>query len=103
MKEIMNVLEYEVIKWEELPEAWKKENALLELEQLLQKSWTERTIFYWDEETERNQKFIDFNRADGIKIQNYVGSLLFKGEQLNIFPKLFQKESPKERTKLEKY
>lgn len=101
MKEIMNVLEYEVIKWEELPEAWKKENALLELEQLLQKSWTERTIFYWDEETERNQKFIDFNRADGIKIQNYVGSLLFKGEQLNIFPKLFQKESPKERTKLE--
>lgn len=101
MKVAMNVLEYEIIKRTELPEEWQRESVLIELEQFLQKSWTERTIFYWDEETERTQRFIDFNRLDGIKIQNYIGSVLFKGEQLNIFPKLFQNESSKERTKLE--
>lgn len=101
MKVRMNVLEYEIIKREELPAAWQTETARNELEQFLQESWKERTIFYSDEETERNQRFIDFNRLDGIKIQNYIGSILFKGEQLNIFPKLFQYELSKERMQLD--
>ncbi|MCI6676123.1 MAG: hypothetical protein MSG78_04340 [Clostridiales bacterium] len=88
----MNGFEFEIIQTVQLPKAWQQKEAQKQLQQFLQRSWQERTIFYFDEETGTQQKFIDFDRRDGIKLQNYIGSISFLGEEMTIFPKLFQIE-----------
>ncbi len=89
----MNGLEYEKIKIEQLPKSWQSETALRNFQNFLQSSWQERKIFYSDGQGTTNQQFINFEQKDCIKLQNYIGSIVFQGEQLNIFPKLFQNKN----------
>lgn len=39
------------------------------------------------------QQFIAFIGQRGIKTKNYIGTIVFKGEQINIFPKMFREDA----------
>ncbi len=87
---MINAYEFQTIKTAQLPDVWKEPGALNELEKFLQGNWEQRGIFYSDMETSSRQQFIDFDRRDGFKTQKYIGTISFRGEQLNIFPKIYK-------------
>ena len=89
---MVNGFEFSKIKVKRLPEVWQEEGALEELETFLQENWQQRSIFYSDGHVTSRQQFIDFDKRDAIKLQNYIGTIIFKGEQLNIFPKIFKED-----------
>ncbi len=89
---MINGFEFSKIKMEKLPKSWQEEGALKELESFLQENWQQRSIFYTDRQITSRQQFIDFDKKDAIKLQNYIGTIIFKGEQLNIFPKIFKED-----------
>jgi len=89
---MINGFEFKKIKTNKLPLAWQDEGALIQLEKFLQENWEQRAIFYSDGQVTSRQQFIDFDKRDGIKLQNYIGTIVFKGEQLNIFPKVFKED-----------
>lgn len=86
-----NCFEYTRIrKNKNFPEKWKNEETLKKLELFLQSCWNQRSTFYNDGSYKGTQQFIDFDYKDCIKTQNYIGTIMFEGEQLNIFPKVFK-------------
>lgn len=89
---MINGFEFTRIKTRNLPEAWQEDGALADLEKFLQDNWQQRSVFYEDGQVTSRQQFIDFDRRDGIKLQNYIGTIIFRGEQLNIFPKIFKED-----------
>jgi len=89
---MINGFEFERIRRTRLPQSWQEDGALEDLQEFLQKNWQQRSIFYSDGFYTSNQQFIDFDRKDAIKLQNYVGTIVFRGEQLNIFPKVFKED-----------
>lgn len=89
---MINSYEHRRIRLSKLPALWQEDGALDQLEKFLQDNWEQRSIFYADGEVTSRQQFIDFDRRDGIKLQNYIGTIVFKGEQLNIFPKVFKED-----------
>ena len=58
----------------------------------LQENWEQRSVFYEDGEVTSQQQFIDFTGKQGIRTKKYIGTIVFKGEQLNIYPKVFSTE-----------
>ena len=89
---ILNKYEYSSIKNKKLPNSWQEQRELDELERFLQENWEQRGIFYDDGEVSSKQQFLKFLKHGGIKTQKYVGTIVFNGEQLNIFPKVFKTE-----------
>lgn len=89
---MINCFEFSPIKTKKLPQSWQEHGALEELEKFLQSNWEQRSVFYSDGYVTSRQQFIDFDRRNGIKVQNYIGTIIFKGEQLNIFPKVFKED-----------
>ena len=89
---MINGFEFSKIKLNKLPKSWQEEGAMEELESFLQENWQQRSIFYSDRQITSRQQFIDFDKKDAIKLQNYIGTITFKGEQLNIFPKIFKED-----------
>lgn len=89
---MINAFEFQALKTAQLPKSWQASGVLDELERFLQRSWEQRGIFYFDRETGSRQQFIDFDRKDGFKTQNYIGTISFRGEQLNIFPKIYRED-----------
>lgn len=89
---MVNCFEFSPIKNKNLPPSWQEYGVLEDLEKFLQSNWEQRSIFYTDGYVSSRQQFIDFDRRDGIKVQNYIGTIVFKGEQLNIFPKVFKED-----------
>lgn len=87
---MINSFEHKKIKTKKLPQCWQEEGVLEQLEKFLQDNWEQRSIFYTDGHVTSRQQFIDFDVKDGIKLQNYIGTIIFMGEQLNIFPKVFK-------------
>lgn len=87
---MINSFEHKKIKTSKLPQAWQADGVLDQLEKFLQENWEQRSIFYTDGQVTSRQQFIDFDKKDGIKLQNYIGTIIYKGEQLNIFPKVFK-------------
>lgn len=87
---MINSYEHRKIRTSKLPVSWQDDGALDQLEKFLQDNWEQRSIFYADGQVTSRQQFIDFDVRDGIKLQNYIGTIIFKGEQLNIFPKVFK-------------
>jgi len=88
-----NVFEEKTIRNANLPEAWQSQTALDELAQFLQLNWEQRAVFYEDGKIESRQQFLTFLGQKAIKTNNYIGTIVFKGEQLNIFPKMFRLDS----------
>lgn len=71
-----------------LPFSWQSQKALTELEEFLQYNWEQRAVFYEDGRVESRQQFLGFIGQQGIRTKNYIGTIVFKGEQLNIYPKV---------------
>lgn len=89
---ILNRYEYTRIANTKLPPAWQSQAALDELSEFLQQNWEQRSVFYNDEDVKTQQQFLDFTGQKGIRTKKYVGTIVFKGEQLNIYPKVFSTE-----------
>lgn len=87
-----NCFEHKILRKSsnEFPNKWKDEKTLKNLESFLQSCWNQRSTFYDDGSYKGIQQFIDFDINNGIKTQNYIGTIMFEGEQLNIFPKVFK-------------
>jgi len=71
---MVNGYEFSSIKTKNLPHSWQEEESLAELEKFLQANWEQRSIFYSDGYITSRQQFIDFDRRDGIKLKNYIGT-----------------------------
>ncbi len=88
---ILSKYEYSLIKTKELPEEWQSESDLDELQVFLQKNWEQRSVFYDDREIKSQQQFLKIGHKK-IDTTKYVGTIVFKGQQLNIYPRVFAEE-----------
>jgi 5-methylcytosine-specific restriction enzyme subunit McrC len=82
--------EHNFIKLEDLPTSWRSEKNIAALEQFLQLSWDQRSVLYLDQETTKKQLFLDFDHRAGVKTRNYIGTIVYNGERLDIFPKIYR-------------
>lgn len=87
---ILNYYENKIIKNASLPAEWKSQESLDELLNFLQSNWEQRAIFYDDGKVNSKQQFLDFIGQKSIRTKDYVGTIAYKGHQLNIFPKVFK-------------
>lgn len=87
---IINCFEESKITNKKLPESWKSLDALEDLEIFLQQNWENRSIFFTDKEIKSQQQYLGFLSHKSIRTNNYIGTIVYKGEQLNIFPKMFE-------------
>ena len=94
----MDVYEESKIKNIELPERWRSQQALDELEAFLQQNWQQRSVLYEDKEINSKQQFLNFFSHGWIGTNNYIGTITFLGEQLNIYPKVFKRSKNNEDT-----
>jgi|GEM_PF-776985 len=86
-----NLFEESAIKHSKLPIAWQDASVRAELEEFLQQNWNNRSVFYDDSEfyPSSRQQFLQFN-SNSIEANNYIGTIIFRGQQLNIYPKIFK-------------
>ena len=89
---ILNFFEESLIRNDKLPMEWRDQNSLNELSDFLQNNWEQRNVFYNDEVVTSKQQFISFAGNGGIRTNEYIGTIAFKGHQLNIFPKIFRED-----------
>ncbi len=89
---ILNYFEESSIKNKYLPAEWQEQNSLDELAEFLQYNWEQRSIFYDDEKSSGKQQFVGFSGKKGLRTNNYIGTIVFRGQQLNIFPKVFRED-----------
>jgi len=87
---ILNYYENSLIRNSLLPTEWQSQTALDELLDFLQVNWEQKGIFYDDGNVSSKQAFLEFTGSKGIKTANYIGTIAYKGHQLNIFPKVFK-------------
>lgn len=90
MATIINQFEEKDIKKSKLPIEWQSESAQIELEEFLQENWDQRKSLYDDGENYKKQQFLGFKAHGKLRTNEYVGTIVFKGQQLNIFPKMFR-------------
>lgn len=88
----MDRYEYSKISNAKLPSSWQSQIALDELADFLQQNWEQRSVFYEDGEVKSRQQFVEFIGSGGIRTKKYIGTIVFKGEQLNIYPRVFSTE-----------
>lgn len=86
---MLNAKEYERLSYEELPQVW-LDDDLESFEEFLQRNWDARYSLYSDKDKSTKQQFVDFDKKNAIKLNKYIGTINFKGEQLNIFPKIYE-------------
>jgi 5-methylcytosine-specific restriction endonuclease McrBC regulatory subunit McrC len=89
---VLDRYEYSKIPNDKLPSSWQSQTALDELADFLQQNWEQRSVFYEDGEVTSGQQFLDFIGSGGIRTKKYIGTIVFKGEQLNIYPRVFSTE-----------
>ena len=87
---ILSCYEESKISNKNLPEEWKVQSVLDELEIFLQQNWEHRSVFYAEKTVTSKQQFLEFIAHQGIRTKNYIGTIVFRGEQLNIYPKMFR-------------
>ncbi len=92
MSTILNCFEETLIKNDKLPSEWRSQGSLDGLLAFLQSNWEQRTSLFDDAQTTTSQQYLQFTGQKGIRTQNYVGTIVFKGQKLNIFPKVFRED-----------
>ena len=90
---ILHQYEETAMKNAALPPGWRSEARLEELEEFLQQNWDQRSVFYDDRHFETKQQFLGFTSHRGLRTKKYIGTIVFAGEQLNIYPKVFRTEA----------
>ena len=90
---ILSRFEETAIKNSYLPPSWRSQRGLEELEDFLQHNWDQRAVFYNDGRVDTKQQFLAFMGKGGVRTKNYIGTIAFAGEQLNIYPKMFRAEA----------
>ena len=58
---MINGFEFQKININQLPQEWKNNETLYDLEKFLQANWEQRRIFYDDNYVTTRQQFIDFD------------------------------------------
>ena len=89
---VLNCFEESQIKNKRLPQEWQDQSSLDELAEFLQLNWEQRSVFYDDGEISSHQQYLGFTGSKGIRTNNYIGTIVFRGQQLNIFPKVFRED-----------
>lgn len=89
---VLNCYEESAIKNKKLPQEWQDQSSLDELAEFLQLNWEQRAVFFDDGEISSRQQYIGFTGHKGIRTNSYIGTIAFRGQQLNIFPKVFREE-----------
>ncbi len=89
---VLDRYEYSKIANAKLPNTWQSQSSLNELEAFLQQNWEQRAVFYEDGQVKSQQQFLDFLGAGAVRTKKYIGTIVFKGEQLNIYPRVFSTE-----------
>ena len=92
-RQILNKFEESTIKNKYLPVEWQEQSALDELSDFLQSNWEQRSVFYEDGEVSSRQQYLGFTGQRGLRTNNYIGTVAFKGQQINIFPKVFREDA----------
>ena len=92
MSTTLNYFEETTIKNHKLPSEWQSQEALDGLLAFLQSNWEQRTSLFDDGQTTTSQQYLQFTGQKGIRTQNYVGTIVFRGQKLNIFPKVFRED-----------
>lgn len=87
---VLNRYEESRISNRKLPKSWQTQKSLDELEEFLQHNWEQRSVFYQEKKVKSKQQFLEFRGHQGVRTQNYIGTVVYKGEQLNIYPKMFR-------------
>ena len=74
----------------DLPISWNEPDTRKELLAFLQENWDQRDALFDDANKSSYQQFLTQGKQ-GILLRanNYIGTICFKGETLNIFPKVF--------------
>ena len=91
-KKTLNRFEESTIKNKYLPVEWQDQSSLDELADFLQSNWEQRSVFYEDGEVSSRQQYLSFTGQKGLRTNNYIGTIAFKGHQVNIFPKVFRED-----------
>lgn len=86
----LNRFEESTIKNKHLPVEWQEQTSLDELAEFLQLNWEQRSVFYDDGKISSRQQYLSFVGHKTVRTNNYIGTIAFKGQQLNIFPKIFR-------------
>ncbi len=86
----LNCFEESLIKKSKLPFEWQSQETQDDLLTFLQSNWEQRSAFFNDENISTKQQFLDFKSGQNIRTNNYVGTIVFNGHQINIFPKVFK-------------
>ncbi|MDE6001562.1 MAG: McrC family protein [Clostridia bacterium] len=94
----LNYYEESKISNGKLPVEWQSQASLDELATFLQLNWEQRAVFYDDGLVTSRQQFLGFTGQKGLRTQNYIGTIVFRGQQLNIFPKVFRTERDRNET-----
>jgi len=89
---VLNRYEESKISNHKLPASWQSQRAQEELEEFLQRNWEQRFVFYDDGKVQSKQQFLSFLGHQDIRTKNYIGTIVFNGEQLNIYPKMFRED-----------
>ena len=89
---MLNYFEETKIKNKSLPEEWQSQSSLIEFEEFLQSNWDQRQAFYNDDNLHTKQQFLDFLGQGSIRTKNYIGTVVFIVQQINIFPKVFRED-----------
>ncbi len=89
---VRNCYEYTIISHKDLPQEWQHQAVLDDFESFLQQNWEQRAVFYEDGDIVSKQQFLEFLSHGRVKSKNYIGTIIFRGVELNIFPKMFRSD-----------
>lgn len=98
----LNFFEESIIDNDDLPSEWRSQEALDGLSEFLESNWKERASLFGDGNKASGQQFLSFLSQKRIRTQDYVGTIAYKGQKINVFPKVFrQNYSNDDKSKLE--
>lgn len=95
---VLNMFEESEIDNEDLPEGWKTKREQDDFDEFLQRNWEQRAVFYEDGEVDSKQQFLGFTGHLGLRTKKYIGTVVYNGEQINIFPKVFKRRNNDNKT-----
>lgn len=87
---IKNCYEFMRLNNTNIPKKWLSKSIIGDLEKFLQINWNNRSVFYSDSNSSSKQQFLTFSNKNCLSTKNYIGTIAYKGDQLNIFPKVFK-------------